>query len=73
MKAFKIQPAASTRPPVLMRSKKTQPATKIRPTARKVRELEAAIARQQKEIEALAASLKEQTLQIKKERAASLR
>ena len=44
---------------------------------RKVRELEAALARQQKDfaqqINALAASLKEQTLQIRKERAASLR
>ncbi|HMF07108.1 MAG TPA: tail fiber domain-containing protein [Methylocella sp.] len=39
---------------------------------RKVQELEATIARQQKEIEALAASLKEQTLQISTVRAASL-
>src|SRR5262249_31522438 len=40
---------------------------------RKVQELEAAIAQQRKEIKALAASLKEQTLQIKMVRAASLR
>jgi Chaperone of endosialidase len=40
---------------------------------RKVQELGATIARQQKEIEALAASLKEQTLQISKVRAASLK
>jgi hypothetical protein len=38
---------------------------------RKVQELEAAIAQQQKEIKALAASLKEQTVQIRKVRAAS--
>ena len=40
---------------------------------RKVQELEAAIARLQKEIKAPTANLKEQTLQIKKVRAASLR
>src|SRR5262249_32078470 len=40
---------------------------------RKVQELEAAIAQQQKEIKALTASLKEQTLQIKKVKAATFR
>jgi len=40
---------------------------------RKVQELEAAIAQQQKEIKALAASLKEQTTQIRKARTASLK
>jgi Chaperone of endosialidase len=40
---------------------------------RKVQELEAAIAQQQKEIKALTASLKEQTVQIRKVRAASLK
>jgi hypothetical protein len=40
---------------------------------RKVQELEAAIAQQQKEIEALAASFKEQTMQIRKARTAGLK
>ena len=40
---------------------------------RKVQELEAAIAQQQKEIKALAASLKEQAMQIRKARTASLK
>jgi Chaperone of endosialidase len=39
---------------------------------RKVQQLEAAIAQQQKEIKALTATLKEQTIQIRKVRAASL-